>query len=104
VIGFAGVGFGIGLAVAFVVSWFYGGLFETFWNGQTPGKRIMHIRVITVDGRPIRGWQAVLRNVLRTADSLPFVGIVAATRTKRSQRLGDLFAGTMVVIEEPQRL
>ncbi|MBI3469552.1 MAG: RDD family protein, partial [Planctomycetes bacterium] len=84
-----------------------GGLFETFWNGQTPGKRMMNIRVISVDGQPIRGWQAVLRNILRTADFLPMgylLGIVVAMVNERFQRLGDLFAGTMVVVEVPQRL
>jgi len=106
-VGFGGIGVGLGLTIVFVVSWFYGGLFETFWNGQTPGKRMMNIRVITTDGQPIHGWQAVLRNVLRTADFLPvgyLLGIVVAMVNERFQRLGDLFAGTMVVVEEPQRL
>src|SRR5690349_20376110 len=43
VIGFGGIGMGLGFAIVFVVGWFYGGLFETFWNGQTPGKRLMNI-------------------------------------------------------------
>ena len=51
--------------------WFYGGLFETFWNGQTPGKRLLGIRVITLDGQPINALQAILRNVLRIVDAQP---------------------------------
>ena len=43
------------LVVLFVVGWFYGGLFETYWNGQTPGKRLMGIRVLTTAGQPIAG-------------------------------------------------
>jgi uncharacterized RDD family membrane protein YckC len=119
-IGMAGVGFGVWLVVYFVLDWFYGGLFETYWNGQTPGKRLMRIRVVSDEGQPINGWQAVLRNFLRSADALPWVtlfqidqaevpfptyllGLLAAAMNDRYQRLGDLAAGTMVVIEEPQR-
>src|SRR5215469_7519516 len=37
IIGQIGVGFGLGLVAWFLLDWFYGGLFETYWNGQTPG-------------------------------------------------------------------
>jgi hypothetical protein len=88
----------------FVLGWFYGGIFEAYWNGQTPGKRIMKIRVLSVDGQPINGLQAVLRNILRAVDSQPFltyfVGLVVASANGRFQRLGDWVCGTMVVIEE----
>ncbi len=66
-----GLGLGLGLVVWFVVEWLYGGLFETFWNGQTPGKRLMRLRVVSIDGQPINAFQAVLRNVLRAVDALP---------------------------------
>jgi len=88
----------------FLLAWFYGGAFETFWNGQTPGKRLMQIRVLSVDGQPINGMQAVLRNVLRAVDAQPVTfylfGLVAAMLNDRFQRLGDLACGTMVVVEE----
>jgi uncharacterized RDD family membrane protein YckC len=101
----------------FLMSWFYGGLFETFWNGQTPGKYLTRLRVLTVDGEPVTGWQAVLRNILRAADALPVValpgfdsgpaflplymaGLFACLASRRYQRLGDLVAGTMVVVEQ----
>jgi uncharacterized RDD family membrane protein YckC len=125
VLGCAGavVGF-LGLAVVilsyFVLEWFYGALFETFWNGQTPGKRLMGIRVLTTSGQPINGLQAVLRNVLRFADAMPpitpaalglmpvvawmvptfLLGLLVTSMNRRYQRLGDLVCGTMVVIEE----
>ncbi|HET6879542.1 MAG TPA: RDD family protein, partial [Pirellulales bacterium] len=119
-IGQTGMGFGVSLVAYFVLDWFYGGLFETYWNGQTPGKRLMRIRVVSDEGQPINGWQAVLRNFLRAADALPWatlvqigeveipfptylLGLVTAAMNDRYQRLGDLAAGTMVVIEEPQR-
>jgi len=114
-LGWPGIGAGLGFILWFVLAWFYGGLFEAFWNGQTPGKRMMQIRVVTVDGRPINALQAVMRNLLRAVDSQPslvllghpiwllgtyLVGLVAATTNNRFQRLGDLVCGTMVVREE----
>jgi uncharacterized RDD family membrane protein YckC len=116
VLGISGIflGMGIWLILWFVLSWFYGGLFETYWNGQTPGKRIMRIRVIATDGQPINGLQAVLRNLLRAIDCQPIFiyrldtpplflyqfGLFAALMNRRFQRLGDLAAGTMVIVEE----
>src|SRR5262245_995920 len=44
------------------IDWFYGGLFETFMNGQTPGKYLLGLRVLSDNGEPIDGMQAVLRN------------------------------------------
>jgi len=109
IFGFAGlgaVGTGATLVLWFLLAWFYGGLFETLWNGQTPGKRLMQVRVLSVDGQPIGGLQAVLRNVLRVIDMQPAIfyqlGLLAATMNDRFQRLGDLACGTMVVVEERQ--
>lgn len=98
------IAFAILMFLEFLVVFFYGGVFEALWNGQTLGKRILHLRVVTVEGLPIHGWQAMLRHVLRILDLQPIcfglVGLVAAGLTARFQRLGDLAAGTMVIIEE----
>ncbi len=61
------------LVLWFSSYWSFGALFETFWNGQTPGKRMLGIRVVGTDGQPINGMQAVLRNILRAADSFPLL-------------------------------
>ncbi len=102
--GLPSLGMGFSLAFLFVLSWFYGGLFETYWNGQTPGKRLMSVRVISTDGQPINGLQAVLRNFLRAIDAQPFflfqVGLFSSMMNDRFQRLGDLASGTMVIVEE----
>ena len=103
----SGLGTGLLLVIWFAFNWFYGGLFETFWNGQTPGKRIFRLRVLSVEGQPIQAWQAILRNFLRRWIALPSfmyqVGFLSATMNDHFQRLGDLACGTMVVVEEPQR-
>ena len=99
-----GLAFFLILISIFIIDWFYGILFETFMNGQTLGKYIFGLRVLTVRGEPINGMQAALRNLLRSADLLfgffGTVGIVAMSMNRRYQRLGDLVAGTIVVVEE----
>lgn len=88
---------------SFVIQFFYGGLFETFMNGQTPGKRLTGIRVLTTEGQPINGMQAIMRNLFRGADlfpGLPCLGLIVMTLNNRSQRLGDLVSGTIVVVEQ----
>jgi uncharacterized RDD family membrane protein YckC len=93
------------LLLFFVVKWFYGVLFETFMNGQTPGKYVLGLRVLTDSGQPINGMQATLRNLLRAADLLvPLIGMLVMTLNRKYQRLGDLVAGTIVVVEERQWL
>ncbi len=65
------------LVLWFVLEWLYGGLFETFWNGQTPGKRLLGLRVLTTHGEPINGLQAMSRNFLRLADAMPLLPFAA---------------------------
>jgi uncharacterized RDD family membrane protein YckC len=84
---------------------FYGyfAIFEAIWNGQTPGKRLMQLRVIQQSGRPISVFQAIARNLLRAVDQLPTplyaVGCVTALLNRQNKRLGDFVAGTVVVRE-----
>jgi uncharacterized RDD family membrane protein YckC len=88
--------------IDFVVGWGYFALFEAYWHGQTPGKRVMKIRVIKDSGRQITLFEALARNLLRVVDYLPgfyLVGLITMLCNKRSQRVGDLAAGTMVVHE-----
>lgn len=80
--------------------------FEWLWSGQTPGKRLMKLRVIRDDGRPLTLWEAMARNLLRCFDAMPgfiipvySVGLISAFVSRRDQRIGDLFAGTVVVRE-----
>jgi uncharacterized RDD family membrane protein YckC len=98
----------LALLVLGLFSIYYGyfAVFESVWNGQTPGKRVIGLRVIHTSGRPLSVFEALLRNVIRIADQLPgiyAVGIVSVFLTERSQRLGDLAAGTVVVHERAVR-
>jgi uncharacterized RDD family membrane protein YckC len=93
----------LGLA-AFTVYFGYFAIFESIWNGQTPGKRVAHLRVIQESGRPLLVWQAIVRNLMRVVDWLPFlygVGLLSALVSKQNRRLGDFVAGTVVVHERP---
>jgi uncharacterized RDD family membrane protein YckC len=90
--------------VVFLFQWGYFTLFEAFWNGQTPGKKIARIRVIQRSGRAIGILESMARNFIRMVDQIPSfyaVGIVAIFVTRQNQRLGDLAAGTLVVRDRP---
>jgi uncharacterized RDD family membrane protein YckC len=91
--------------VVFVLNWGYFTLFEAFWNGRTPGKRVARIRVIQQSGRPIGLFESMARNLVRYVDQIPFfyaVGVITMFSTRQHQRLGDLAAGTLVVREREE--
>jgi uncharacterized RDD family membrane protein YckC len=86
--------------VAATFYWGYYIFFEMLWNGQSPGKRWVGLRVIRADGTPITLSESLIRNLARLVDFLPAaygIGIVTMFIDKQSRRLGDLAAGTLVV-------
>jgi uncharacterized RDD family membrane protein YckC len=94
------------IIVLFLIFAGYFVFFEWLWNGQTPGKRLIKLRVIREDGRPITLWEALARNLLRLFDTIPgfvvpiySIGLIAVFVSRRDQRIGDLFAGTVVIRE-----
>jgi len=90
------------ILLGFGLYWGYFTLFEAYWRGQTPGKRVMKLRVIKDSGRQITLFEALARNLLRIVDSLPgmyLTGVITMLCNKRNKRLGDLVAGTLVVHE-----
>lgn len=106
--GAVGTGIGLLLVVLFAIQWLYFAVLEA-WHGRTPGKRALGLRVVTATGRPIGFRAAALRNVMRAADALPLTysggllsiaGLVSMSATRRFQRLGDLVAGTIVIMPE----
>lgn len=96
----------IGLYVLVIFGWtlLYFVLFEGLANGRTPGKRWMRLRVVSVRGERVSIFASIVRNLVRIVDFLPtgyLVGMICMLVTKRDQRLGDLAAGTIVVMERP---
>lgn len=90
------------LAFAFQSGYYV--FFEMTWNGQSPGKRWVGLRVIRTDGTPITFAESLVRNLVRVVDFLPAyygIGIVTMFIDRRSRRLGDLTAGTLVVRDRP---
>ena len=90
------------LLLIFGFQWCYFNLFEWLWNGQTPGKRLLHLRVIKVDGSPVSGIDVLLRNLSRPIDTLGPMGLIGLLMifvSRKAQRLGDLMARTLVIHE-----
>ena len=80
-------------------------LWETFYNGQTPGKAALEIRVVKLDGSRPRFSQYLIRWLLRLVDisfSSGSVAVVTILLNGKGQRLGDLAAETTVVSEKKQ--
>ena len=91
---------GVMLMLAFLIAWSYFIVLEWLWEGRTLGKRIYGLRVITADGSPAPFTAVLIRNLIRVVDFLPAfygLGLLAIVATPRSQRLGDIAAGTFVV-------
>lgn len=103
----ASVGIALIILLTFVLTWGYFLVFELIWNGQTPGKRLAGIRVLTTRGEPVTLVHALVRNLLRLVDMLPAsytIGVISILVTRRCQRLGDIAAGTVVVRERHAEL
>ena len=91
---------GFYLVCMFMVVWLYPIVCEGMFDGQTPGKRALDLRVVSSDGAPVGWLAACVRNLMRTVDMLPFgyaCGLVSGLLDPWGRRLGDLVAGTMVV-------
>ena len=101
-------GFGMGLMLIawFALEWLYPATFEALYDGATPGKRWMGLRVVSDDGTPVTFSAASVRNLLRAVDFLPVlygVGLVAMLFNREFRRLGDIVAQTVVVHREAAR-
>ena len=86
--------------INFLVDWFYHVFFELAFSGQSPGKRLMGIRVIKNDGSPIDPASSFLRNLLRFADTfLSFfhIAFISIAASGGFRRIGDWAGGSLVV-------
>jgi uncharacterized RDD family membrane protein YckC len=109
-VGAGGVGVGLGLFIAFLLNWFYFTVWELTTGGRSAGKMALKLRVVRHDGLPIAWRESILRNLVRAADiaTLPGFPLLLAPVVMgwdpQFRRLGDLVAGTVVVVEEPAQM
>jgi uncharacterized RDD family membrane protein YckC len=76
---------------------------ELAMRGNTPGKIKAGIACVDQDGNTPTSGAIVLRNIMRLIDSLPFmytVGLIAMILTKQQVRIGDMVAGTRMIVNE----
>jgi len=109
--GLSGFVYGILLGGSLLVGMGYQLAFALWWNGRTPGKRLLGLRVVSADGWPASPSQHLLRSLIWPLDvllpvPLPFglLGLLTIVVTERRQRLGDLVAGTLVLRDEDERV
>jgi uncharacterized RDD family membrane protein YckC len=89
--------------INFGIIWGYYLAFELLWNGQTPGKRLAGTQVVRANGAPAEFAEIAIRNVVRIIDFLPFayaIGFVVMFLNRRSRRLGDFAANTLVITRQ----
>lgn len=94
--------YGLLIILTFLIAIGYYFFFEWLWDGQTPGKRWLGLRVLQTNGMPLTMWQAMTRNVIRIVDFLPLsygIGGFVALFNPHNRRVGDLVAGTVVARE-----
>lgn len=90
------------IIIYFLLSFGYFVFFEYKTNGQTPGKKIMKLRVIKKTGEPVGIKECLLRNVLRILDML-IIGGFFILFTKNYTRIGDIASNTIVIKERSQK-
>ncbi len=79
---------------------FYSLLFNIIFNGRTPGKFIMKMKVVKIDGSPARWSDFLITWILRLIDiwaTTGGAGILSIIFTDKNQRLGDSAANTIVI-------
>jgi uncharacterized RDD family membrane protein YckC len=94
------------LILIFCVDWFYHVICELAFRGQSPGKRIMGIRVVRSGGAPVDPPSSFLRNLLRFADVFFFlcpIALISMAASPGFRRLGD-WAGDTLVVYTPKAL
>ena len=91
----------IALGLALFWGWFF--VFESLWDGRTPGKLVFGLRTVRFDGAPLSAREAAIRNLVRIVDLQPGIsgalGGFSMLLDRKGRRLGDFAAGTVVVRE-----
>ena len=100
--GTSGPGLAVLLVLSTLVVFGYPVVLETLWRGRTVGKAALGLRVVTVEGGQVGLRHALIRAALGVIDFAATTGsaaLISALTTRRTQRLGDLAAGTLVLRE-----
>jgi uncharacterized RDD family membrane protein YckC len=87
---------------AALIYFLYHPVVEVMMRGHTPGKRMAGVRILGRDGGQPSTTALLLRNVFRLIDSLPatyLVGLTTCFLTRQRIRLGDMAAGTLLVLD-----
>jgi uncharacterized RDD family membrane protein YckC len=90
------------VAVVFAIFFGYFIVFESLWNGQTPGKKLFGLRVVRDGGYPADWGASTVRNLIRVGElTLGFyaLSVLVAILSPQNKRIGDMAAGTIVVRE-----
>jgi uncharacterized RDD family membrane protein YckC len=98
-----GFGGGLLLLTWFFLEWLFPAVCEAFFNGATPGKKLLGLQVVNDDGTPVAWGAAFTRNLLRAVDFLPLfycAGFVAMLMSREFKRLGDVVAATLVIYRD----
>ena len=88
------------VTIVFVILFGYYIVFEALWNGQTPGKKLLGLRVVRDGGYPIDFGASLIRNLIRVGEWILgyyLLAAVSALLSPENKRLGDIAAGTIVV-------
>jgi uncharacterized RDD family membrane protein YckC len=90
------------IVLSFLVILGYPIAMESLWDGRTLGKAALGLRVVTVEGGPIRFRHAAIRGIFGLFElwiTFGSVAVLSVILTGKNQRLGDLTAGTLVLRE-----
>jgi uncharacterized RDD family membrane protein YckC len=94
---------GIALILALLIYFLYHPVLEVLMRGRTPGKRKAGARIVSVEGTTPTVGSLLMRNLFRLIDCMPgfyVVGLGCCLLTQKRVRLGDLVAGTLLVLED----
>lgn len=87
-------------SLIFLPVMFYSLIFETFFEGQSLGKKLIRIKVVKIEGYQASFGDYLIRWLFRMIDiviSSGVIGFVSIIMNKKAQRLGDMAAGTSVI-------
>jgi uncharacterized RDD family membrane protein YckC len=94
---------GLTIFAAFMLFFGYFILFEWLWEGRTPGKRLLGIRVVRDGGFPLDLTSSVIRNLVRILEftfGFYTISAISTLLSPQNRRLGDMAAGTIVVRDQ----